>query len=271
LAVRPADSAEALLRAVVRELRAVRRHQRYPLEELRRDLGRTGDRRALFGPMVNIKAFESDLDLAGLPGTVRNLAAGPVDDLALNVSPGPDGALRLVIDADPARYGAASLAAHRDGLLRYLDALADLLLTDPRTPVARIDLLDPDGLRRATEGRTEPPVERTVPELFAAQAARTPEAVAVRSGAAALTYRQLDAAANRLAHRLTALGVKDGAPVAIALPRGTDTLVAMLAVLKAGGACVSLDLAHPERRLAAVLADARPVCAIGTADALAGL
>ncbi|MEU3568016.1 amino acid adenylation domain-containing protein [Kitasatospora sp. NPDC036755] len=271
LAVRPADSAEALLRAVVRELRAVRRHQRYPLEELRRDLGRTGDRRSLFGPMVNIKAFENDLDLAGLPGTVRNLAAGPVDDLALNVSPGPDGALRLVIDADPARYGAAALAAHRDGLLRYLDALADLLLTDPRAPIARIDLLDRDGLRRATEGRTEPPVERTVPELFANQAARTPDAVAVRSGRAALTYRQLDTAADRLAHRLTALGVRAGAPVAIALPRGTDTLVAMLAVLKAGGACVSLDLAHPAQRLAAVLADARPVCAIGTAEAIAGL
>ncbi|MEU3562573.1 amino acid adenylation domain-containing protein [Kitasatospora sp. NPDC006786] len=271
LAVRPAGSAEALLRAVVRELRAVRRHQRYPLEELRRDLGRTGDRRALFGPMVNIKAFESDLDLAGLPGTVRNLAAGPVDDLALNVSPGPDGALRLVIDADPARYGPASLAAHRDGLLRYLDALAELLLTDPRTPIARIDLLDPDGLRRATEGRTEPPAERTVPELFAARAARTPDAVAVRFGSSALTYRQLDAAADRLAHRLTALGVRAGAPVAIALPRGTDTLVAMLAVLKAGGACVSLDLAHPAQRLAAVLADARPVCAVATAEALAGL
>ncbi|MFJ6381596.1 amino acid adenylation domain-containing protein [Kitasatospora sp. NPDC092039] len=271
LAVRPADSAEALLRAVVRELRAVRRHQRYPLEDLRRDLARTGDRRALFGPMVNIKAFESDLDLAGLPGTVRNLAAGPVDDLALNVSPGPDGALRLVIDADPARYGAASLAAHRDGLLRYLSALADQLLTDPQAPIARIDLLDPEALRRATEGRTEPAVERTVPELFAAQAARTPDAVAVRSGTAALTYRQLDTAANRLAHRLTALGVRAGAPVAIALPRGTDTLVAMLAVLKAGGACVSLDLAHPAQRLAAVLADARPVCAIGTADSLAGL
>ncbi|MFG2911916.1 amino acid adenylation domain-containing protein [Kitasatospora sp. NPDC048298] len=271
LAVRPADSAEALLRAVVRELRAVRRHQRYPLEELRRDLGRTGDRRALFGPMVNIKAFESDLDLAGLPGTVRNLAAGPVDDLAVNVSPGSDGALRLVIDADSVRYGAASLATHRDGLLRYLDALADLLLTDPRTPIARIDLLDPDDLRRATEGRTEPPVERTVPELFAAQAARTPGAVAVRCGSTALTYKQLDRAADRLAHRLTALGVRAGAPVAIALPRGTDTLVAMLAVLKAGGACVSLDLAHPAQRLAAVLADARPVCAIGTAAALAGL
>ncbi|MBV2156409.1 non-ribosomal peptide synthetase [Kitasatospora sp. SUK 42] len=271
LAVRPADTAEDLLRQVVRELRTARRHQRYPLEDLRRDLGLTGERRALFGPMVNIKAFEGDLDLAGLPGVVRNLAAGPVDDLALNVSPGPDGALRLVLDADPARHGAASLAAHRDGLLRYLDSLADLLLTAPRTPIARIDLLDADGLRRATEGRTEPPVERTVPELFAAQAARTPDAVAVRCGSTTLTFEELDASANRLAHHLASLGVRGGAPVAIALPRGADTLVAMLAVLKAGGACVSLDLTHPRQRLAAVLADARPVCAVGTEEALAAL
>ncbi|MBO1419757.1 non-ribosomal peptide synthetase, partial [Streptomyces sp. FH025] len=258
-------------RQVVRALRTTRRHQRYPLEDLRRDLGLTGERRALFGPMVNIKAFESDLDLAGLPGVVRNLAAGPVDDLALNVSPGPDGALRLVLDADPARHGTASLAAHRDGLLRYLDALADLLLTAPRTPIARIDLLDADGLRRATEGRAEPPVERTLPELFAAQAARTPGAVAVRCGSTTLTFAELDAAANRLAHRLAALGVRGGAPVAIALPRSADTLVAMLGVLKAGGACVSLDLAHPRQRIAAVLADARPVCAVGTDEALAAL
>ncbi|MFF1785992.1 amino acid adenylation domain-containing protein [Kitasatospora sp. NPDC058243] len=271
LAVRPADSAEALLRRVVRELRAVRRHQRYPLEDLRRDLGLTGERRALFGPMVNIKAFEGDLDLAGLPGVVRNLAAGPVDDLAVGVSPAPGGALRLVLDADPARHDTASLAAHRDGLLRYLDALTDLLLAAPQTPIARIDLLDPDGLRRATAGRAEPPLDRTLPELFAAQAARTPAAVAVRSGKTALTFAELDAAANRLGHRLNALGVRAGAPVALALPRGVDTLVAMLGVLKAGGACVSLDLAHPRQRLAAVLDDARPVCAVGTVDALAQL
>ncbi|MFJ4187135.1 amino acid adenylation domain-containing protein [Kitasatospora sp. NPDC089509] len=271
LAVRPADTAEELLRQVVRALRAARRHQRYPLEELRRDLGLTGERRALFGPMVNIKAFEGDLDLAGLPGVVRNLAAGPVDDLAVNVSPGPDGALRVVLDADPARHGAASLAAHRDGLLRYLDALAEQLLTEPQAPIGRIDLLDADALRRATAGRTEPPVERTVPELFAAQAARTPDAVAVRCGPTALTFKELDADANRLAHRLAALGVGGGSPVALALPRSADTLVAMLAVLKAGGACVSLDLAHPRQRLAAVLADARPVCAVGTPDALAAL
>ncbi|MGW4898793.1 non-ribosomal peptide synthetase, partial [Kitasatospora sp. NPDC004240] len=271
LAVRPRDTAAELLRRVVLELRAVRRHQRYPLEDLRRDLGRGGERHALFGPMVNIKPFEGDLDLAGLTGTVRNLAAGPVDDLALALSPGRDGALRLTLEADPARHGAGSLAAHRDGLLRYLDGLAGLLLDDPATPIARIDPLDADALRRATAGRAEPPVGRTLPELFAEQAARTPDAVAVRAGATALTFAELDARADRLAGKLAELGAGDGSPVALALPRGADTVTAMLAVLKAGGACLSLDLAHPRQRIADILDDARPVCALGTAATLAAL
>ncbi|MFF8770891.1 amino acid adenylation domain-containing protein [Kitasatospora sp. NPDC015120] len=271
LAVSPRDTAAGLLRRVVLEVREVRRHQRYPLEDLRRDLALTGTRRALFGPMVNIKAFEGDLDLAGLPATVRNLAAGPVDDLALAVSPGPDGALRIGLEAHPGHYGADALAAHRDGLLRYLDGLTTLLLEDPQTPIARIDLLDEDALRRATAGRTEPPVTRTVPELLAAQAARTPDAIALRSGTTTLTFAELDAAATRLAHRLTALGTGPGTPVALAMPRGADTLVAMFAVLRAGGACLSLDLAHPRQRIADILDDTRPVCAVGTAEALAAL
>ncbi|MCX4756931.1 amino acid adenylation domain-containing protein [Kitasatospora purpeofusca] len=271
LAVHPRDTAAELLRRVVLEVRDVRRHQRYPLEDLRRDLGLTGTRRALFGPMVNIKAFERDLDLAGLPGTVRNLAAGPVDDLALAVSPGPDGALRIGLEAHPDQYGADALAAHRDGLLRYLDGLAGLLLDAPHTPIARIDLLDQDALRRATAGRTEPPATRTVPELLAGQAARTPDAVALRCGATTLTFAELDAASSRLAHRLTDLGVRADTPVALAMPRGADTLVAMFAVLKAGGACLSLDLTHPRQRTADILDDTRPVCAVGTAEALAAL
>ncbi|SDT38052.1 nonribosomal peptide synthetase DhbF [Streptomyces sp. TLI_053] len=271
LAVRPRDTAAELLRRVVLEVRDVRRHQRYPLEDLRRDLGLTGTRRALFGPMVNIKAFERDLDLAGLPGTVRNLAAGPVDDLALAVSPGPDGALRIGLEAHPDQYGADALAAHRDGLLRYLDGLATLLLDAPHTPIARIDLLDREALDRATAGRTEPPATRTVPALLADLAVRTPDAVALRSGATTLTFAELDAASSRLAHRLTALGVRADTPVALAMPRGADTLVAMFAVLKAGGACLSLDLTHPRQRTADILDDTRPVCAVGTAEALAAL
>ncbi|GHF30758.1 dimodular nonribosomal peptide synthase [Streptomyces mashuensis] len=268
LGVRPQDTAAELLRRVVLEIRAVRRHQRHRQEDLRRDLGLTDPVQPLFGPMVNIKPFEADLDFAGLPGVVRNLAAGPVDDLAVGVTPRPGGALRLVLDAHPGRYDTAALATHERGLRRYLDALTTLLRDDPQRPLGTIDLLTTAEIRSATAGRTEPPVPHTLPELLAMQAARTPGAVAVRGTDATLTFAALDAAANRLAHELRAAGLTPGTPVAVALPRGARTVVAQFAVLKAGGVCQTLDLGHPPQRLAAVLDDTRPGHVITTTDAV---
>ncbi|MEU7137767.1 amino acid adenylation domain-containing protein [Streptomyces sp. NPDC046261] len=271
IAVQPQDTGAELLRRVVLEVRAVRRHQRYRQEDLRRDLGLTAAEQPLFGPMVNIKAFEGDLEFGGLPGVVRNLAAGPVDDLAVAVTPAPDGAVRLGLDANPARYDHSALAAHESGLRRYLDGLTELLLDDPQRPVGTIELLDADEIRRATEGRSEPAPERTLPELFTAQAARTPDAIAVRSGDTALTFAGLESAANRLAHELLASGLRQGSAVALALPRSADTVVALLAVLKAGGVCQPLDLGHPAQRITAVLDDTRPGRVLGTTDAVSGL
>ncbi|HEY8982637.1 MAG TPA: amino acid adenylation domain-containing protein [Streptomyces sp.] len=89
----------------------------------------------------------------------------------------------------------------------------------------------------------------TVPGLFAAQAARTPDAVAVTGAGATLTYAELDARANRLAHRLVALGVRPDAPVALLMERGTDLVVTILAVLKAGGGYLPLRADFPASRL----------------------
>ncbi|WP_432150202.1 amino acid adenylation domain-containing protein [Streptomyces sp. bgisy029] len=295
--VRPQDTGAELLRRVVLEIRAVRRHQRYPQADLRRDLALESADAPLTGPMVNIKPFDSALDFAGLPGTVRNLAAGPVESLAVGAAPGPDGGLRLTLDADPAAYGEADLAAHEATWLRYLDGLTELLLTAPDRPVATLDLLTDDEIQEATAGRTEPAVALTVPQTFTAQAALTPEAVAVRStlagtfrgagqaegaeqtvGAkqaegATLTFAELDAASDRLAHLVAGLGApaRTGATVALALPRTADMVVALLAVLKAGLVCQPLDLGHPAARTLAVLEDAGPVCVIGTAATLAAL
>ncbi|KAA6213432.1 non-ribosomal peptide synthetase [Streptomyces albofaciens JCM 4342] len=271
IAVRPQDTGAGLLRRVVLEIRAVRRHQRYPQADIRRDLALSSAGTPLTGPMVNIKPFEGDLDFAGLPGTVHNLAAGPVEDLAVTAVPGADGGLRISLDAHSGRYTPAELARGKESFLRYLDGLTELLLTDPDRPVGTIDLLDPAGVRRVTAGRTEAPAARTLPEYFAEQAARTPRAVAVRTGDTALTFAELDTAANRLAHLLAGLGAGPERPVALALPRGTDLMAALLAVLKAGGVCQPLDLGHPAARTLAVLEDARPVCVIGTAATLAGL
>ncbi|HET7229039.1 MAG TPA: non-ribosomal peptide synthetase [Longimicrobium sp.] len=100
------------------------------------------------------------------------------------------------------------------------------------------------------------PADRCLHEWFEARVDRTPDAVAVLSGDEEITYAQLEARANRLAHHLAALGVGPEVRVGICLERGPDVVVALLAVLKAGGAYVPLDPAYPPERLAAMLADA---------------
>ena len=101
------------------------------------------------------------------------------------------------------------------------------------------------------------PRDAPVHELFEARADETPGAVAVVYGDERLTYRELDRRANRLAHHLRELGVGPEVRVGVALERSVDLVVALLAVLKAGGAYLPLDPSYPERRLAFMLADAQ--------------
>src|SRR5207253_10883967 len=93
------------------------------------------------------------------------------------------------------------------------------------------------------------PRDRCVHELVEAQVARTPDAVAVVCGDAALTYAALDRRANQLAHALRAVGVGADARVAICVERSLELVIAVLGVLKAGGAYVPLDPAYPRERL----------------------
>jgi amino acid adenylation domain-containing protein len=89
----------------------------------------------------------------------------------------------------------------------------------------------------------------SIPERFGAQARRSPAAVAVAAGGTVLTYRELDARANRLAHRLLALGVRAEAPVAVLMERSADLVTAILAVLKAGACYLPLHSAYPPERM----------------------
>ncbi|MFI6015647.1 amino acid adenylation domain-containing protein [Streptomyces sp. NPDC051243] len=108
-----------------------------------------------------------------------------------------------------------------------------------------------------------------VHEVFERQAARTPDAIAVVAGGESLTYAELDARANRLAHRLRALGAGPERVVGVCLPRGADLIPALLGVLKSGAAYLPLDPANPADRLAYILADARASVLITDAASLA--
>jgi amino acid adenylation domain-containing protein len=142
-----------------------------------------------------------------------------------------------------------------------LEGLVDALETAPERPVGRIDVLPAAERRRVLEewNRTDAayPADVCVHELFEAQVARTPGAVATVFEGETLTYAELNARADRLAHHLAALGVGPDARVAVCLERSLEMVVALLAVLKAGGAYVPLDPGYPEDRLSYMLADAR--------------
>ncbi|WP_051838452.1 amino acid adenylation domain-containing protein [Streptomyces sp. NRRL WC-3742] len=175
------------------------------------------------------------------------------------------------------RFSAAGAPAGIDGILQYDTELFDRstaeklterlirLLTAaaeaPDQPLGRIDLLEEAERRQLlTEWsgeRREVPVV-PVPELFQAQAARTPEATALVAGAETLSYAELNARANRLARVLVARGAGPDTLVALALPRTAELVVALLAVLKSGAAYLPLDPEHPAERTRHVLADAAP-------------
>jgi amino acid adenylation domain-containing protein/non-ribosomal peptide synthase protein (TIGR01720 family) len=109
----------------------------------------------------------------------------------------------------------------------------------------------------------------TVPELFAGQASRTPDAVAVVDGDRVLTYRRLDELAGRLSGRLVGRGVRRGGRVAVMMDRSADLVVALLAVWKAGAAYVPVDAGYPAQRVAFMVADSRAslmVCSVATRD-----
>ena len=115
------------------------------------------------------------------------------------------------------------------------------------------------------------PQDKCVHELIEVQAARTPDGVAVVYDSERLTYAELNARANRLAHHLRALGVRPDDRVAICVERSLEMVVGLLAILKAGGAYVPLDPAYPAERLAYMLTDSAPVVALTHGAARAAL
>jgi amino acid adenylation domain-containing protein len=140
-----------------------------------------------------------------------------------------------------------------------LAGLVQALDEAPERPLGYVEVL-PDAERRQVLqawNRTdaEYPADRCIHELFEAQAARTPDAVAVRFADESLTYAELNARANRLAHHLRGLGVGPDARVGVCVERSLEMLVSLLAVLKAGGAYVPLDPGLPAERLAYMLDD----------------
>ncbi|MET4428512.1 amino acid adenylation domain-containing protein [Mycolicibacterium sp. 624] len=164
-------------------------------------------------------------------------------------------------------FDANSIEVLIERLQRVLEAMA----ADPARPLSAIDVLDADErVRLDTIGNravlTQPVTGVSIPALFEAQVARDPHAVAVSFDGIHMSYRELDDAANRLAHMLIGQGAGPGQRVALLFSRSVEAVVAIFAVLKTGAAYVPIDPAVPDARMEFVLADAGPVAALTTTD-----
>ncbi|MGZ3458485.1 MAG: condensation domain-containing protein, partial [Archangium sp.] len=173
--------------------------------------------------------------------------------LNLVVVPGRELILKLTVDSsrldeDTSRRLLAHTRAALEGLVGPAKRLGEVTLL---SETERQQLLF-----AWNETKAELPREACAHHLFAAQAARTPHAPAVAFGEDVLTYGELDKRANRLAHHLRSLGVGPESRVGLCLERSLDVPVAMLAILKAGGAFVPLEPSYPPARLAVILEDA---------------
>ncbi|MEU4554379.1 amino acid adenylation domain-containing protein [Micromonospora violae] len=245
-------------------------HQDVPFDHLVEVLN--PNRSAAYHPLFQVmfalqNAPAAEFDLAGLTVRAEFVGTGTSRfDLffSLTESHGPDGAGR----------GITGMAEYSTDLfdrdtVQQLVARWKRLLTavaaDPGLRIGQVDLLSGDERARllvaGTGAATDAP-SATLAELFRAQVSRDPDGTALISGDTVLSYRELDARANRLAHWLIGRGVGPERLVGVALPWSVELVVAILAVVKAGGAYVPIDAGSPDRRFDLVPSAEAPILTI---------
>lgn len=264
------DAEETLADLAMRlaaQLKKMRRHQRYDAEQIVRDSGKAAGDEPLFGPVLNVKVFDYQLDIDGVEAVTHTLATGPVNDLELALFPDETGGLSLEILANKARYDEAELRRH----MARLTALLAQFAADPTLRCGDAEMLSADELTRlaAVNDTAMPLPAATLSALVADQARKTPDAPALADANWQFSYREMRQQVVALAQLLRQRGVKPGDSVAVALPRSVFLTLALHGIVEAGAAWLPLDTGYPDDRLRMMLEDARPSLLIASEDQLA--
>ena len=244
-----------LLRALQDEQSALLPHQHVSLGEIQKAAG-AGE---LFDTLLGFQNYplraatdERAPRLTGFTG--RDRTHYPLSLMVL-----PDEQMEFRFSFDPHVLSEEEVRTIERRLVRLLESIAG----DPARPLHLLEMLDPKERRlllRDCNDTAQPAEPLSLPELFERQAARTPDAVAVITSAGQpIRYAELNARANRLAHRLIAAGAGPETVVGIAMERSADVVVAILGVLKSGAAYLPLDPEYPEARLKQMIDDAAPL------------
>jgi amino acid adenylation domain-containing protein len=254
-------------------------HQELPFEKLVDELAPARD--LSYPPLVQVLFALQNTPGEGL--RLPGLDAEPVHvdrratqfDLVFSLEQESGGGITATIEYSTDLFDETTIAR----LAGHLRTLAAGVADTPVAPISALPLLTDEehaGIARLNDTSAADDGPRLLHQLVEAQVRRTPEATALVHEGESLTYAELDARANRVARWLRSRGVGPEKVVAVLLPRCLDLPVALLAVLKAGGAYLPIDLAYPEERRAFMLADSRATVVLaefGAAldEAVAGL
>ena len=268
LVLRTDTSGDPSLRALIGRVRAgnllAYGHAELPFERLVEVLNpaRSLSHHPLFQVML---AFQNNaaarFDVPGLATRFEPVASATAKfDLAVSVSEerGADGTpagISGVIEYATDLFQRDTVEAIAGRFVRLLEAA----VAHPDRAIGSLDILSGEeraSILRGWNDTAHALSAATLPELFAAQVARRPDAIAVVFEDESLSYGALDRRANRLAHHLRALGVGPETVVGLCLARSLDMIVGLIGILKAGGAYLPLDPHYPQERLAFMLADA---------------
>jgi amino acid adenylation domain-containing protein len=251
----PETTFAELLAAVRESVTEAHAHQDLPFERLVEAL-RPRDRRSpLFNVMFTMEPPAPDLRLGACVATALPYTL-PTAKFDLTLSFRADGRTGT-FEYTTELFDAETVAR----MATHFEQLCAALVTRPDGLVERAPLLTEAERQKLlvawNDTKAEVSEGRCIHELFAAQARETPNAVAVVFEGRALSYKELNESANRLAHALRRRGVGPDVLVGVSMERGVELVVALLGVLKAGGAYVPLDPEHPRDRLAFILEDTR--------------
>ncbi|OAK51474.1 non-ribosomal peptide synthetase [Rhodococcoides kyotonense] len=252
-----------LVSAVQLELTGALRHQRYRAEDIRRESNSSQDQRGFFGPAINIMAYDRDVRFGSRIGDVNILTTGPVEDLSVNIYPaGPSGSSRIDFEANPNIYTQNMF----DGLYRrFLEMLARFLDADPAAAVHDLEILHDDEARLLVPARG-PGVATPalLPDILACGPTTHPDGTALIESERHVTYRELAHRSNAIARALIARGAGPETVVAVAFPRGIDSVTAFWAVAATGAAFVPVDPSYPPERIAHMVTDSGALVGLST-------
>jgi amino acid adenylation domain-containing protein len=266
LAVAPDGRFADLATLTARQCRAALRHQHYPHMHLRRALGLTPADPDLFEVGFNFLRRPAPVTIGGAALETRNLSHGPVRDLMLAVETGADGGLILDLDANRDRYSAAEIERLMDRLVLVLGELATAADGIVERRIADLTVMTAAEYEQVTtvfSASGPAPPRTTLAAMLAARFAATPDAAALEVAGASLTCAALGERANQFARHLIAQGLGPGDVAALALPRGEDLIVTVVACMLAGIAICPLDPAHPPERQGFMLGDSGAKAIIG--------